>query len=164
MHENRESKTRVKRTSLNSSAILRGMLISASAFYVFVASSCQKAVTDCKFSEIPRHGRHFEGIQNKQVIWVRENRYGYGIGRCEMSLAEFEEFVQKMRLDCHFILDKMETRYETFSPYFTVGFDTKVYTASGQICPSERGCHFYGYFAPDGDLFTNGGALFFCVQ
>ena len=164
MKGNDESRARVKSPDLNSRALLRRTLIWLSAFCVLLAFSCQKRVIQCEFSEIPRFGRHFEAIQNKQVIWVRENRHGYGIGRCEMSLDEFKQFVQTLKLDCQFILDKMETRYEAFSPYFTVGFDTKVYPASGQICPSERGCHFYGYFAPDGDSFTNGGVLFFFVQ
>ena len=116
MKGNDESRARVKSPDLNSRALLRRTLIWLSAFCVLLAFSCQKRVIQCEFSEIPRFGRHFEAIQNKKVIWVRENRHGYGIGRCEISLDEFKQFVQTLKLDCQFILDKMETRYEAFSP------------------------------------------------
>lgn len=81
-----------------------------------------------------------------------------------MSMGEFEEFVQTMRLDCQFVLTKIEHGHEHFSPYFSISSDTKVFTALGRVCASERGCHFYGYFSPDINSNTPSGVLLFMIQ
>jgi hypothetical protein len=149
---------------MNSLDLCRGVLIFLLAILILGNCSCKRSQDYLTLNEVPKYGRYFGATKSRPVTWVTKNKFGYGIGKCEMALDEFEEFTKTMGLDCQFVLTEIGNSNRHFESYFSIDPKAKVYTALGPICPSDRGCHFYGYFAPNGSSNNDVGTLWFTIQ
>ena len=131
---------------------------------IFSDCACSKSAVYEKMSDIPRFGKHFLTVKPHRTTWVHKNQFGHGVGKIEMTLADLEDLNKKKGLDCQFVLEGMEHVWAHFEGCFDVDPETKVYSMCSQICPSERGCQFYGYFAPNTASVDGVGTLWFFIQ
>lgn len=149
---------------MNGLGLSKGPLVAMLALLIFCECACKKSAVYDSLGEIPRYGRHFGGVKGNKTTWINKNRFGYGIGRCEMTLVDFNRLTKEKGLDCQFVLTDIGDSNRQFGGYFVVDPKVKVYTALGPLCSSERGCHFYGFFAPNDDSSDGVGTLWFSIQ
>lgn len=131
---------------------------------IFSNGACSKSAVYESMSEIPRFGKHFLTVKPHRTIWVYKNQFGHGVGMIEMTLADFEDLNNEKKLECVFALIEIGNAWAHFEGCFEGDSKTKVYSMCSQICPSERGCQFYGYFAPNPASIDGVGTLWFFIQ
>jgi hypothetical protein len=141
---------------------LGGVLILS--ILIFSNGACSKSAVYESMSEIPRFGKHFLTVKPHRTTWVHKNQFGHGVGKIEMTLADFEDFKKEKGLQSYTPLGEMGDSWRFFEGCFDGDPKTKAYPVSGHICPSERACHLYAYFAPNTPSFHDLGTLFFFIQ